>query len=131
MINNIKIIFFCIFIITCNNIFAETSNIEPTQDPSVPYRLFRTENFWTFIELNTITGQMWQIHFDIEGDNRGALILNLEDLSNNKKKIPGRFTLYPTANMFTFILADQIDGITWQVQWSFEENERFILLISN
>lgn len=30
----------------------------------------------------------------------------------------GRFTLYPTQNVFTFILLDQIDGRMWQVQWS-------------
>ena len=36
----------------------------------------------------------------------------------------GRFFLYPTQNMYNFILLDQIDGRTWQVQWSTEKSQR-------
>ena len=43
----------------------------------------------------------------------------------------GRFTLYPTTNTFNFILLDQIDGRTWQVQWSFEKKKRMILPIND
>lgn len=128
---NIKrILFICVFVFVFNNLFADTPISEPSQEPIVPYRLFRTTNYWTFIELNTITGQMWQIQFDIEGDNRGSVLLNSQDLSEGKENISGRFTLYPTMNIYTFILVDQIDGSTWQVQWSFEEENRLILPIS-
>ena len=41
----------------------------------------------------------------------------------------GRFTLYPTDNIWTFILLDQVDGNTWQVQWSNEEEKRGIFQI--
>ena len=41
----------------------------------------------------------------------------------------GRFKLYPTGNMFNFIMVDVIDGRTWQVQWSTEENKRLVLRI--
>jgi hypothetical protein len=40
-----------------------------------------------------------------------------------------RFTLYSTQNMYTFILLDQVDGKTWQVQWSTEAKNRFIIPI--
>ncbi len=30
----------------------------------------------------------------------------------------GRFFLYPTTNIYNFILVDQIDGRTCQVQWN-------------
>lgn len=36
---------------------------------------------------------------------------------------PGRFTLYPTQNRYNFILLDQTDGRTWQVQWSTKPEE--------
>ena len=41
----------------------------------------------------------------------------------------GRFFLYPTTNIYNFILLDQIDGRTWQVQWSIEKSDRMVLRI--
>jgi len=31
---------------------------------------------------------------------------------------PGRYELYPTKNMYTFILLDTEEGYTYQVQWN-------------
>tara|TARA_B110000902_G_scaffold202997_1_gene230645 strand:- start:316 stop:900 length:585 start_codon:yes stop_codon:yes gene_type:complete len=36
----------------------------------------------------------------------------------------GRFFLYPTTNIYNFILLDQIDGRTWQVQWNIDKDKR-------
>ena len=115
---------FSVFVVT-----AQTSTTDPIQEPIVPYRLFKTTNRWTFIELETATGRMWQIQYDTQGDNRGAVVLNADDLAEDKDFITGRFTLYPTENMWTFILLDQVDGSSWQVQWSFEEKNRFVIPI--
>ncbi len=38
----------------------------------------------------------------------------------------GRFKLYPTGNMFNFIMVDVIDGRTWQVQWNVDEENRVV-----
>ena len=38
----------------------------------------------------------------------------------------GRFKLYPTNNMFNFIMLDVINGKTWQVQWSTEPENRIV-----
>ena len=38
----------------------------------------------------------------------------------------GRFKLYPTGNMYNFIMVDTIDGRTFQVQWSIKEEERIV-----
>ncbi|HEV3218228.1 MAG TPA: hypothetical protein VGZ48_00545 [Candidatus Acidoferrales bacterium] len=44
---------------------------------------------------------------------------------------PGRFTLYPTENIYNFLLLDQIDGRVWQVQWNWDSPaKRFVLPIS-
>ena len=99
------------------------------QELSVPYRLFHTKNIWTFIQLETATGRLWQIQYDIQDNNRGGVVINAEDLSKSSKIIHGRFTLYPTENIYNFIMLDQIDGRIWQVQWSFEEENRFIIPI--
>ena len=37
------------------------------------------------------------------------------------------FRLYPTENMYTFLLLDTLDGRVWQVQWSTQSNHRGII----
>jgi hypothetical protein len=74
---------------------------------------------------------MRQIQFDVSGSSRGSTVLNSQDLAMGKDKHPGRFTLYPTSNMYTFILLDQVDGGTWQVQWAIEAINRLVLPISD
>ena len=38
----------------------------------------------------------------------------------------GRFKLYPTGNMYNYIMVDVVDGRAWQVQWSTKKNERLV-----
>lgn len=96
---------------------------------AVTYRLFPTQNMWNFIKLNTRNGKMWQVQFDIEGDSRFETYLNILPLVEEQKEVNGRFTLYPTQNAWTFILLDQLEGKTWQVQWSLEPGNRVIIPI--
>ncbi len=95
----------------------------------VTYRLFPTQNMWTFIKLNTRNGKIWQVQYDVEENNRFESYLNLLPLVSKEKEVNGRFTLYSTQNIYTFILLDQLDGRTWQVQWSIEPEHRFIIPI--
>ena len=41
----------------------------------------------------------------------------------------GRFKLYPTGNIYNFIMVDVIDGRTWQVQWNIDDNKRLVYRI--
>lgn len=97
------------------------------------HELYKTQNIWTFLELDTMYGYVWQVHFSVNNDSaRGKLVLNLKDLRDGSwlltnESIPGRFKLYPTENMYNFILLDTYDGRTWQVQWSHEEGKRGIV----
>ena len=51
----------------------------------------------------------------------------LEDrLSWNKIAKNGRFKLYPTNNIFNFIMVDVIDGDTYQVQWNVDKEKRLV-----
>ena len=94
------------------------------------YQLFPTKNYWTFIKLDTRNGKMWQVHFSIEDDkNTGELILNSLSLVAKEEDINGRFTLYPTENMYNFLLLDQISGIVVQVQWSLDAKKRGIVSV--
>ncbi len=109
----------------------EDDKIESTQKRhlAVKYRLFPTQNMWTFIKLNTRNGKMWQVQFDVQENNRFETYLNLLPLASKEKEIDDRFTLYPTQNIHTFILLDQIDGRIWQTQWSMEPDYRGVLPI--
>lgn len=91
------------------------------------YNLYKTDNIYTFLKLDTRTGQIWQVHWSIEKDGRAVLPLSTEKLSSEAKD--GRFALFPTTNMYNFILLDTTDGRTWQVQWSFEKENRIIVPI--
>ncbi len=91
------------------------------------YQLFPTENSWASIKLDTRNGKMWQVHFSISMDSfEGVLSINLNSLVRTEEEIAGRFALYPTKNIYNFILLDQIDGRTFKVQWHNERDKRFI-----
>ena len=95
------------------------------------YQLFPTDNYWTFIKLDTRNGKMWQVHFTISNDGyQGELILNSDSLlMSDEVEVNGRFNLHRTNNMYNFILLDQINGKTYQVQWNGEKEKRFVIRI--
>lgn len=96
---------------------------------AVTYRLFPTQNMWTFIKLNTRNGLMWQVQYDVQDNNRFETYLNFLPLVGKEKEVDNRFTLHSTSNTWTFILLDQIDGGVWQVQWSMEPENRVVIPI--
>jgi len=109
---------------------SELSNQNIPSDSSFAYKLFFTQNMYTFIKLNTRNGQMWQVQWSTKGsDYRYESTLSDILLVNKKEEKNGRFILYPTTNMYNFVLLDQIDGRAWQVQWSIEAKDRMILRI--
>ena len=85
---------------------------------------------WNFIKLDTQTGKMWMVQFSVE-DRKKRFVYDLNPLYlyYYDDMVNGRFELYPTQNSWNFILLDQIDGRTWQVQWSFDEENRGIIPI--
>lgn len=60
------------------------------------FQLFPTTNMWTFIKLDTRNGRMWQVQYDIQGDDRMEVVLNENYLAGNDSAGNGRFTLYST-----------------------------------
>ncbi|QDH77869.1 hypothetical protein FKX85_01930 [Echinicola soli] len=102
----------------------QTENNQQPAENSV-YQLFPTQNIWTFLKLNTRNGNIWQVHFSISEDgSQGELPVNTLSLVSEERQVNGRFTLYPTENIYNFLLLDQIDGQIYQVQWSTEEDKR-------
>lgn len=127
-----KIVTLLIIAIISLGCFAQSSSSKPpkySENPSAKFQLYPTQNMWNFIKLNTQTGEMWQVQYAInDNSNRLGIVLNdIVLVSASDEKINGRFTLYPTENMYTFILLDTIDGRCWQVQWSSQSSNRGIV----
>lgn len=93
------------------------------------YQLFQTPNTYNFIKLNTRNGKMSQVQWGTESKYRFETTLSDISRVNLDEEKNGRFTLYSTTNTYNLILLDQIDGRTWQVQWSTEESNRMVLRI--
>lgn len=127
-----KLFFATIIALTTISTFSQSTSEAPNQnistDSDVTYRLFSTRNMYTFIKLNTKNGQMWQVQWDTKS-NQLETPLSLITLVTKEEEKNGRFFLYPTTNIYNFILLDQIDGRAWQVQWNIEEKDRMVIRI--
>src|SRR5271167_1873878 len=70
-------------------------------DNDIVYRLFSTQNTWTFIKLNTRNGQMWQVQWET-AKGRFESPLSLTARVSTEEEKNGRFFLYPTTNIYNF-----------------------------
>lgn len=120
--------FLCLMSLMTTMAQTSTSNTKVTvasPDSCVNFRLFQTNNRWTFLKLDTRTGIIKHVQYSTEGDAMQYDLNNVPLVTEEEAK-PGRFFLYPTENTFNFLLLDQIDGRVWQVQWSIEKEYRII-----
>ena len=129
-----RIILYLIFTVVTLSLSGQTDKkpIDNSTEQTiitVPYRIFPTQNMWTFIKLDTRNGKMWQVQYSMKSEGRFVTYLNLIALVTKEEEVNNRFTLYPTQNIYTFILLDQIEGKTWQVQWSSDPENRAVMPI--
>lgn len=117
-----RLVLIAVLLLVTTAAVAGEPSLEPTQNPTVPYRVFATQNIYTLLKLDTRVGLIWQVQWGEEGE-RFTLPINFKELVPGGK--PGRFTLYPTRNIYTFILLDQETGNTWHVQWGIS-GSRFV-----
>ena len=126
-----------VFLVQATGLFAQTPAVKPDVTPpknkvetAQNYQLFPTQNIWTFIKLDTRNGKMWQVQYSVGEENRMESVLNSIPLAFGIQELAGRFTLYPTQNIYNFILLDQINGSVYQVQWSMKEENRGVIPIN-
>lgn len=89
------------------------------------FKLYKTKNIYTFLRLDTATGKIRQFQWSLKSGEEGYVTINDEDLSFISAK-NGTFELYPTENMYQFLLLDKSMGRMWHVQWGMKSNERWI-----
>lgn len=90
------------------------------------YKLYQTENIYTLLQLDTKTGMIEQVQWSLESKNEGSFTINSDDLTYGYGYGSGSFELYPTKNMYQFILIDKTNGKKWHVQWGMESGKRWI-----
>ena len=97
------------------------------QDIATPrYKMYPTENVHILLKLDTATGKVWMVQFCLsDTDSMVVPVDNTSLLYSWEEEVAGRYELYPTKNMFNFILLDTYRGWTYQVQWSTEPENRF------
>lgn len=101
------------------------SNILDDSEQSQRFELYPTQNSFNFLKLDKKTGKIYQVQWSLEGEEEFSITLNGIDLSQFSTD-GNCFKLYPTKNMWQFILLDGASGRAWHVQWGFEEKNRWI-----
>lgn len=90
------------------------------------YKLYQTENMYNLLELDTKTGKIKQVQWALKANEEDTFPINNEDLSSPYRYGPGTFELYPTKNLYQFILLDKTNGRKWHIQWGLDESHRWI-----
>lgn len=102
-------------LVQINNIWLE--QIEMDQSLKERYKLYPTENIYTLLQLDTKTGKIEQVQWSLDSNKECTFTVNDVDLNLGYGHGSGTFELYPTKNMYQFILIDKTDGRKWHVQW--------------
>lgn len=87
-------------------------------------QMYSTRNYHNQLRLNTMTGEVQQI----QDDGQSWEICSAREASGDKV---GRFCLYETQNMWTFILLDSYNGRLWQVQYSTQDLDNLFCIPIN
>lgn len=88
------------------------------------YKMYPTENMYNLLKLDTQTGRIEQVQWSLDDNKEFTSTINSQDLSWETGM--NSFELYPTQNMYQFVLLDKATGRTWHVQWGLEPKKRWI-----
>lgn len=105
-------------------ITRQLKNIELRINGLDRFKLYSTENIYTFLKLDTATGKIDLLQWSLDSYNEGSVTINSDDLSLGTGN--GTFELYPTRNIYQFILLDKVTGRQGHVQWGMEKSKRWI-----
>lgn len=101
----------------CASIIIAQEIQDTLQSESLRYEIYMTENVYNFLRLDTQTGRITQVQWYLDERKEAMVELNTEDLSEGRGYVSGSFGLYPTKNIYQFVLMDKTDGRMWHVQW--------------
>ena len=112
------------------DIYEEVNSIKLLNENIGRYKIYPTDNIYILLKLDTGTGRIKMIQWNLDKSKEFEAYLNNDDLSGGALQHTGRFELYPTKNMYQFILIDTLLGGTWHVQWGTKLSDLWIRKIS-
>lgn len=120
----IVIVLTLLFLVSCN----ESNTVKETPR----FRVYKTENIFTTLLLDTRTGRLWQTQYSLDDKHfEGTTPISTEAHASATDP-NGRFVLTKTHNMWTYILADTKTGALWHCQFSIKDDEsRFCIPLSS
>lgn len=94
------------------------------------YKIYPTSNMYNFIKLDTMTGKLWRIQWSLDNDEEYEVPIDTGNrIPYDGTWVNNRFEVYPTNNIYQFLLLDRINGRVWHFQWGFDLNKNWILEI--
>ena len=101
-------------ILLCFSFSSFAQTIKQSDGIEVPrYKIYPTENVHISLKLDTATGRIWMVQIGLGDTDAMTAELNNESLIMSTEEVrAGRFELYPTQNMYNFILLDTDKGYT-------------------
>lgn len=82
------------------------------------YKLYPTSDSFYFLKLDTRTGAIAQIEWSFRVKSCRETPVSAAPVPLPEEAPNGRFELYPTQNVFVFLLQDKVGGETWLLQWN-------------
>lgn len=134
-----RILFLCLMafvVVSCNNT-AKTESQVPTKAiqtntmDTPRFKMIETENFHILLKWDTRTGKTWMVQYGLSDAPAVENLISRSNLLSEEESWNGRFELYPTQNMFNFIMVDTYNGNTYQVQWSTDDEHCFATSITS
>lgn len=96
--------------------FIVKEAVAPTNEKPNRYKLYKTQNIWTYILVDQIYGKLWQCQFSVQGaEYIGSWRINAFELSSTETV---KFSIQPLTSMFQFYLINDENGEMWKFQWS-------------
>ncbi len=127
------IVSFLVLTVSAQNNRPEQIATSIIPNKAAKFLLFPTQNYHIFLKLNTRTGEVFIVQYSLKENEQFETKIDSKyyPLAKGEEQVNGRFFLYPTTNIFNFMLLDQIDGRVWQVQWNFEKEKSFLTRVYN
>ena len=121
-----RVLFMCLmalFVVSCNST-TNTDNQSPEQaiqkatTDTPRFKMIETDNIHILLKWDTRTGKTWMVQYGLSDTPALENLIHRSHILTEDESWNGRFELYPTKNMFNFIMIDTYNGDTYQVQWS-------------
>jgi len=119
---NMKKIVLLLCVVFLSGCHDELSKKEPEM-VSPRYELYKTENIFTSLLLDTRTGRLWQTQFSLDAKHFEGAIPISGELTSEDSGRNGRFSLSSTGNIFTFMLVDKLTGAMQHCQFSLDDKK--------